>query len=83
VLAPLIVSLGAKPLKVALIQTAATLPFVVLALPTGALGDIGDRRKLMLITERWMLVAALALAAFLAELVDREEFAPASDLNGI
>lgn len=58
----LMVSLGAGPLNVALIQTATTLPFFLLVLPAGALGDIADRRRLILITESWMLAAALVLA---------------------
>jgi MFS family permease len=58
----LMVSLGAGPMYVALIQTAATLPFFLLALPAGAIGDIVDRRKLILYTESWMVCAALALA---------------------
>jgi MFS family permease len=59
----LMVSLGAGPLTVALIQTASTLPFFVLALPAGALGDIVDRRRLILVTEYWMLAAAVALTS--------------------
>jgi len=59
----LMVSLGAGPMKVALIQTASTLPFFFLALPAGALGDIVDRRRLILISEYLMLLAALALSA--------------------
>jgi len=43
----LMVSMGAGPLNVALIQTATTLPFFLLALPAGALGDIVDRRRLI------------------------------------
>jgi MFS family permease len=58
----LMVSLGAGPLYVALTQTAATLPFFILALPAGAIGDIVDRRKLILFTEAWMVCAAVALA---------------------
>ena len=57
------VSLGAEPLNVALIQTATNLPFFLLVLPAGALGDIVDRRRLILVKEAWMLAAALALAA--------------------
>jgi MFS family permease len=60
----LMVSLGAGPFNVALIQTATTLPFFLLVLPAGALGDIADRRRLILVTETWMLAAALALAVF-------------------
>jgi MFS family permease len=111
----LMVSLRAGPLNVALIQTASTLPFFLLVLPAGALGDIADRRRLILFTESWMIAAALALAALtflglvtpwlllaltfvlsagdafeapawralLPELVEREDLASASALNGI
>src|SRR5713226_10000576 len=58
----LMVSLGAGPMQVALTQTASTLPFFILALPAGAIGDIVDRRKLILFTEIWMVVVAVALA---------------------
>src|SRR5271154_6804080 len=57
----LMVSLNAGPLYVALTQTASALPFFVLALPAGAIGDIVDRRKLILVTESWMLVVAAVL----------------------
>jgi MFS family permease len=59
----LMVSQGAGPLLVALTQTASALPFFVLALPAGALGDIFDRRKLILTTEVWMVSVAAAIAA--------------------
>lgn len=58
----LMVSQGAGPLFVALTQTASAFPFFLLALPAGALGDIFDRRKLILMTEVWMFSVALALA---------------------
>lgn len=58
----LMVSLNAGPLYVALTQTASALPFFVLALPAGAIGDIVDRRKLILFTETWMMLVALLLA---------------------
>src|SRR5690242_12952946 len=58
----LMVSLNAGPLYVALTQTAAALPFFVLALPAGAVGDIVDRRKLVLSTEIWMVIITLVLA---------------------
>src|ERR1700676_3259585 len=58
----LMVSLGAGPMYVALIQTASTLPFFLLALPAGSIGDIVDRRKLILFTETWMIGVAIALA---------------------
>jgi MFS family permease len=111
----LMVSLGAGPALVALTQTASTLPFFLLALPAGAIGDIVDRRRLILLTETWMMAAAAALAiatlagiitpwlllaltfaisagdafetpswrAVLPELVQKEDLAAASALNGI
>ena len=60
----LMVSLKAGPMYVALTQTASALPFFLFALPAGALGDIVDRRKLILCTEIWMASVAVALAAF-------------------
>jgi MFS family permease len=58
----LMVSLGAGPMYVALTQTASALPFFVFALPAGAIGDIVDRRKLILYTEFWMVGVATLLA---------------------
>ena len=58
----LMVSLGAGPIYVALTQTAASLPYFLLALPAGSAGDIVDRRKLILFTESWMMGVALLLA---------------------
>src|ERR1700732_4959426 len=58
----LMVSLNAGPMYVALTQTASALPFFILALPAGAIGDIVDRRKVILFTEIWMVVVAVALA---------------------
>ena len=59
----LMVSLQAGPLYVALTQTASTLPFFLVGLPAGAVGDIVDRRKIVLFTEMWMFLVALVLAA--------------------
>ncbi|HXW89526.1 MAG TPA: MFS transporter [Terriglobales bacterium] len=58
----LMVSLRAGPGYVALIQTAASLPYFLLALPAGSAGDIFDRRRLILYTEAWMMGIALILA---------------------
>jgi MFS family permease len=57
----MMVSLHAGPLYVTLTQTASALPFFVLALPAGAIGDIVDRRKLILFTEVWMAAVAIVL----------------------
>ncbi len=58
----LLVSLGAGPMYVALTQTASALLFFVFALPAGAIGDIVDRRRLILSTEFWMVGVATVLA---------------------
>ncbi len=63
----LMLSLNAGPLLVALTQTASSLPFFLFALPAGAIGDIVDRRRLVLSTETWMtcVAALLTLLTFL------------------
>src|SRR5688572_16080861 len=43
--------LAPSPQMVALVPAAAMLPMVLLALPAGALADIVDRRKLMLLSQ--------------------------------
>src|SRR5438477_4178986 len=63
----LMVSLNAGPMYVALTQTASALPFFLLALPAGAIGDIVDRRKVILFTETWMVVVAVVLAVVTIE----------------
>jgi MFS family permease len=60
----LMVSLGAGTATIALTQTASTLPFFLLALPAGVIGDIVDRRKLVLVTETWMVAIAVLLTTF-------------------
>ena len=57
----LMTSLTNNTLYIALIQTATALPFFLLALPAGSLGDILDRRKLILGTETWMFGVAVVL----------------------
>jgi MFS family permease len=57
----LMMSLTRNSLYIALIQTATALPFFLLALPAGSIGDIFDRRKLILGTETWMLGIAIVL----------------------
>ena len=58
----LMVSLHAGPGYVALIQTASSLPYFLLALPAGSAGDIFDRRRLILFSEVWMVGVAVVLA---------------------
>src|SRR5205085_3148882 len=57
----LMTSLTPSPLLVALMQTATSLPIFLVGIPAGALADVVDRRKLLLVTEALMLLAALAL----------------------
>jgi len=59
----LMTSLTHSPLYIALIQTASALPFFLFALPAGAIGDIFDRRRLILSTETWMFAIAVVIAA--------------------
>jgi MFS family permease len=59
----LILSLGGTALTVSLVQTATTLPTFLIGLPAGALGDIFDRRKIMLGAQAFMLVCAAVLGA--------------------
>jgi len=57
----LMTSMTVSPIMVALLQTSMTLPFFLMALPAGALADIIDRRKILIIAQIIMLFAALAL----------------------
>lgn len=57
----LMTTLAPSPLMVALMQTAENAPLFLLALPAGALADIVDRRRLLIYTQAWMLVSAVAL----------------------
>jgi len=50
-----------SPMHVALVQTANHLPTFLLALPAGALADALERRRLLLVTQLWMLLAAVLL----------------------
>jgi MFS family permease len=61
----LMTSLNPDPLIVALVQTASTLPVFLLALPAGALADIFDKRKFLIVVE----VLTTALCAVYAAIV--------------
>ena len=50
-----------SPFMVSLVQAAATLPVFLVILPAGALADLVDRRRFLLITQGWMVLAAGAL----------------------
>lgn len=58
----LMTSLTADPMTIALVQTASTLPAFLLSLPSGALADILDHRRLYLATQLWLAIAAGLLA---------------------
>jgi MFS family permease len=57
----LMTSLSTSPLMVALVETAGSLPVVLLAVPSGTFADLIDRRRLLLITQAWMLITAATL----------------------
>jgi MFS family permease len=50
-----------SPLMVSLVQAASTVPVFLVILPAGALADLVDRRRFLLITQGWMVVASGAL----------------------
>ena len=57
----LMTSLTSSATMVALVQTASSLPIFLAGLPSGAISDVVDRRKLLLVTQGWMLTVAGAL----------------------
>lgn len=59
----LMTTLTRSALLVALMQTAISLPMCLLSLPAGVLGDLLDRRRLILSTQSVMLITSVALAA--------------------
>src|SRR4051794_28768658 len=58
--------LSDDPLKVALVQTAMSLPIFLFALPAGAFGDIFDRRRILLASQSFMLAGAATLGVLTA-----------------
>jgi MFS family permease len=59
-------TLSTSPTLVAFVQAATSLPMFLLSLPAGAVADVLDRRRLLLVTQTWMTVAAFGLWAFTA-----------------
>jgi predicted MFS family arabinose efflux permease len=57
----LMTQLTTSPLMVSLVQAACAIPVFLVVLPAGALADMIDRRRLLLFTQSWMIVAAAAL----------------------
>src|SRR5258707_13270388 len=58
----LMTSLNPEPLVVSMVQVATTLPMFLFAIPAGALADIVDKRRLLIIAE----VAATVVSAIYA-----------------
>ncbi|MDR6609574.1 MFS transporter [Pseudomonas synxantha] len=58
----LMTSLSASPMTVSLVQVASAAPMFFLALPAGALADIVDKRRYLLMVQGWMAGVALLLA---------------------
>ncbi|HYI81669.1 MAG TPA: MFS transporter [Acetobacteraceae bacterium] len=59
-------SLDPSPFMVSLVQAASMLPVFLLALPSGALADIVDRRRFLIGAQLWMLFMALLLTLLAA-----------------
>jgi MFS family permease len=54
----LMTQLTMSPLMVGLVQAAMTVPVFLVILPAGALADLVDRRRFLLITQGWMVLAS-------------------------
>lgn len=54
----LMTQLTMSPLMVSLVTAASTLPVFLVILPAGALADLVDRRRFLLITQSWMVAAS-------------------------
>jgi MFS family permease len=57
-----IAALSDSPTLIALVQTANSVPAVLLALVMGSMADILDRRRFAIASQSWMLLSAAALA---------------------
>jgi len=62
----LMTSLNPDPLLVALVQAASNLPIFLLAIPAGALADIFDKRKFLIVAESLTTVVSALYAVILA-----------------
>lgn len=58
----LMTSLTTSTAMVAMVQAATSLPMFLLSLPAGAVADVVDRRRLLLLSQSWMAAAAGGLA---------------------
>ena len=62
----LMTELTIDPLMVSLVQVATSLPMFLFALPAGALADVVDRRRLLIVVEIAIVVVAAPFAALVA-----------------
>jgi len=58
----LMTELTEQPIMIALVQTMTTLPVFLFAMPAGALADIMDKRKLLIVVQLLMAIAAALMA---------------------
>src|SRR5947208_9763265 len=63
----LMTSLAPNPLMVGLVQTLSGLPIFLFIIPAGALADLIDRRRLLLVAQGWMLGSAALLGVLTIE----------------
>ena len=62
----LMAQLSETPVMVALVQASASLPLFLLGLPSGALADLVDRRRLYAFAQFWIALVSTLLAGFAA-----------------
>jgi len=62
----LMTNLDPDPLIVSMVQVATTLPMFLFALPAGALADIVDKRKFLIVTEAALTVVSAIFAAIVS-----------------
>jgi MFS family permease/quinol monooxygenase YgiN len=58
----LMTSLSSSPSLVALVEAADSIPVMLLALPAGALADIIDRRRLLIVVQVYLMITVTVLA---------------------
>ncbi|MCD6674599.1 MAG: MFS transporter [Burkholderiaceae bacterium] len=77
-------TLTPSPVMVALVQTASTLPVFLLGLGSGALADILDRRRFLVVTQFWVSgTATLLCLATLSGVIDPVLLLVLVFLNGV
>ncbi|NJC26782.1 MFS transporter [Neolewinella antarctica] len=58
----LMTDLGSSALSVSLVQTASLLPMLLLAVPAGAVGDLYDRRRIVIASQAFLVLNTLLFA---------------------